>query len=47
MWTKFRNICLTVEENPQKNLNQEIDPTGNLSRGIWIKGNQQKISNIS
>ena len=28
MWPKFPNICLTVEEKSQKNLNQEIDSTG-------------------
>ena len=27
MWPKFLNICRTVEENPQKNLNKEIDHT--------------------
>ena len=27
MWAKFPDICLTVEEKPRINLNQEIDPT--------------------
>ena len=30
-------ICLTVEGKPRKNLNQEIDPTGDRTRARCVK----------
>ena len=29
---KFPDICLTVQGKPRKNLNEEIDPTGDRTR---------------
>ena len=32
-------ICLTVEGKPRKNLNQEIDPTGNQTQAHCVRSN--------
>ena len=39
MWSKFPDICLTVEEKFGKKLNLEIDPTGYRTRTRLVRGN--------
>ena len=39
MWPEFHGICLTVEENPGRNLNQEIDPMGDRTRARCLRSN--------
>ena len=39
MWPKFPNMCLTVEEKQRKNLNQEIDLTGDRTRVRFVRNN--------
>ena len=39
MWPECPDICLTVETNPRKNLNQEIDPTEDRTRARCVRGN--------
>ena len=39
MWPKFPDICLTVEGKPRKNLNQEIDPTGDRTQARCVRSN--------
>ena len=39
MGPEFPDICLIVEVNSRKNLNQEIDPTGDRTRPRWVRGN--------
>ena len=38
MWPKFSDIRLTVEGKPRKQLNQEIDPTGDRTRARCVRG---------
>ena len=39
IWLKFPDICLTVEENTGKILNQETDPTRNRTLTRCVRGN--------
>ena len=39
MWPKFTDNCLTVEGKPWKNLNQEVDPTGDWTRAHCVRSN--------
>ena len=39
MWPKFSDICVTVEGNPRKNLNQETEPTGDRTRARCVRSN--------
>ena len=35
----YPDICLTVEEKPWKNFNQEIDPIGDRTRARCVRDN--------
>ena len=39
LWPKIPEICLVVEENLRKNLNQEINPTRDRTQDCWVRGN--------
>ena len=45
MWPKFLDICLTVEGKSQKNLNQEIDPTGDWTETQTHSGYNDQYEN--
>ena len=44
MWPKFPDICLMVEEKPRKNLNQEIDPTGDRTPARCVRSNDFRLT---
>ena len=39
VWTKFSDNCLTIVGKPRKNLNHELDPTGDRNWALCVRSN--------